>query len=53
MSEPRLSANDIAERLSITKYTIYARIAEKAASGHKGGRLWRSQRTAVDDGCVQ
>jgi excisionase family DNA binding protein len=39
MSEPWLSADDIAEYLGVSKDTIYAWIAEVGMPAHKLGRL--------------
>lgn len=49
MSEPWLSADDIAEHLGVTKDTVYAWIADKGMPAHKVGRLWKFQATEVDD----
>lgn len=49
MSEPWLSADDIAEHLGVTKDTIYAWISEKGMPAHKVGRLWKFQASEVDD----
>lgn len=49
MSEPWLSADDIAEYLGVTKDTIYAWISEKGMPAHKVGRLWKFQASEVDD----
>ena len=48
MSEPWLSADDIAEHLGVTKDTIYAWISEKGMPAHKVGRLWKFQASEVD-----
>ncbi|WP_431805163.1 helix-turn-helix domain-containing protein [Microbacterium sp. bgisy203] len=48
MSEPWLSADDIAEHLGVTKDTIYACISEKGMPAHKVGRLWKFQASEVD-----
>ncbi|WP_270353128.1 helix-turn-helix domain-containing protein [Microbacterium testaceum] len=48
MSEPWLSADDIAEHLGVTKDTIYAWIADKEMPAHKVGRLWKFQASEVD-----
>ncbi|MGF0120944.1 helix-turn-helix domain-containing protein [Pseudoclavibacter sp. Marseille-Q434] len=39
MSEPWLSAVDIAAHLGVTKDTVYTWIAEKGMPAHKIGRL--------------
>lgn len=49
MSEPWLSADDIAVHLGVTKDTVYSWIADKAMPAHKVGRLWKFQATEVDD----
>ncbi|PZU43785.1 MAG: DNA-binding protein [Microbacterium sp.] len=49
MSEPWLSADDIAEHLGVTKDTIYAWIADKRMPAHKVGRLWKFQASEVDE----
>lgn len=49
MAERWLSADDIAAHLGVTKDTVYAWIAEKNMPAHKVGRLWKFQRTEVDD----
>lgn len=48
MSEPWLSADDIAEHLGVTKDSIYAWIADKGMPAHKVGRLWKFQASEVD-----
>jgi excisionase family DNA binding protein len=48
MSEPWLSADDIAEHLGVTKDTVYPWIAEKRMPAHKVGRLWKFQASEVD-----
>ena len=49
MTEPWLSADDIAAHLGVTKDTVYAWIAEKDMPAHKVGRLWKFQATEIDD----
>ena len=49
VSEPWLSADDIADYLGVTKDTIYAWIADKEMPAHKVGRLWKFQASEVDD----
>ncbi|MBF7735987.1 helix-turn-helix domain-containing protein [Rhodococcus erythropolis] len=49
MSEPWLSADDIAAHLGITKDTVYTWIADKSMPAHKIGRLWKFQISEVDD----
>ncbi|MHA7126980.1 helix-turn-helix domain-containing protein [Janibacter indicus] len=48
MSEPWLSADDIANHLGVTKDTVYAWISDKAMPAHKVGRLWKFQASEVD-----
>lgn len=48
MSEPWLSAEEIAAHLGVTKDTVYAWIADKAMPAHKIGRLWKFQASEVD-----
>lgn len=49
MTEPWLSADDIATHLGVTKDTIYTWIADKDMPAHKIGRLWKFQASEVDD----
>lgn len=49
MSEPWLSAEDIATHLGVTKDTVYSWIANKAMPAHKVGRLWKFQAVEVDE----
>ena len=48
MSEPWLSAEEIAAHLGVTKDTVYVWIAGKAMPAHKIGRLWKFQASEVD-----
>ena len=48
ISEPWLSAEEIAAHLGVTKDTVYAWIADKAMPAHKVGRLWKFQASEVD-----
>ena len=48
MTEPWLSADDIAVHLGVTKDTVYTWIVEKGFPAHKIGRLWKFQATEVD-----
>lgn len=48
MSEPWLSADDIAAHLGVTKDTVYVWIADRRMPAHKLGRLWRFQASEVD-----
>lgn len=49
MSEPWLSADQIASHLGVTKDTVYAWIAVKGMPAHKVGRLWKFQVSEVDE----
>lgn len=49
MSEPWVSADDIASHLGVTKDTVYSWIADKRMPAHKVGRLWKFKVTDVDD----
>lgn len=49
MSEPWLSADDIAAHLGVTKDTVYSWIADKALPAHKIGRLWKFQASEIDE----
>ncbi|WP_075201065.1 helix-turn-helix domain-containing protein [Leucobacter celer] len=49
MSEPWLSADDIAVHLGVTKETVYVWIAEKGMPAHKVGRLWKFQVSEIDE----
>lgn len=48
MTEPWLSADDIAAHLGVTKDTVYTWIAGKGMPAHKVGRLWKFQASEVD-----
>jgi len=47
VTEPQLSADDIATHLGITKGAVYTWVAEKRMPAHKIGRLWKFQATEV------
>ena len=49
MTEPWLSADDIAAHLGVTKDTVYTWIAEKNMPAHKAGRLWKFQAREIDE----
>ena len=49
MSQPWLSAEEIAVHLGVTKDTVYAWIADRGMPAHKVGRLWKFQRDEVDE----
>ena len=48
MSEPWLSAEDVAAHLGVTKDTIYSWIAHRSMPAHRVGRLWKFQVSEVD-----
>lgn len=48
MSEPWLSADEIAAHLGVKKETVYAWIADKGMPAYKIGRLWKFQVGDVD-----
>ncbi|WP_116115747.1 helix-turn-helix domain-containing protein [Austwickia chelonae] len=49
MSQPWLSAEEIAVHLGVTKDTVYAWISDRGMPAHKVGRLWKFQSNEVDD----
>ena len=49
MSQPWLSAEEIAVHLGVTKDTVYAWIADRSMPAHKVGRLWKFQTDEVDE----
>lgn len=49
MSEPWLSADDIADYLGVAKDTTYAWIFNEGMQTRKVGRLWKFQASEVDD----
>lgn len=49
MSQPWMSAEEIAAHLGVTKDTVYSWIAERGMPAHKVGRLWKFQADEVDD----
>lgn len=49
MTEPWLSADDIASHLGVIKDTVYTWIAEKDMPAHKVGRLWKFQASEIDE----
>jgi excisionase family DNA binding protein len=49
MSEPWLSADDIASHLGVTKDTVYAWIVDKRVPAHKVGRHWKFQESEIDE----
>lgn len=48
MSQPWLSAEEVAIYLGVTKDTVYAWIAERGLPAHKVGRLWKFQAEEID-----
>lgn len=50
MTEPWLSADDIAAHLGVTKDTVYRGISDKGMPAHKVGRLWRFKRARSTPG---
>lgn len=48
MSEPWLSADEIATHLGVSKDTVYAWISTQNMPAHKVGRLWKFQASEVD-----
>ena len=48
MSDRWLSVEEIAEHLGVSKDTVYAWISKKSMPGHRVGRLWKFQKTEVD-----
>ena len=49
MSDPWLSADEIATHLGVAKDSVYAWISEKGMPAHKVGRLWKFQANEVDE----
>jgi len=49
VSQPWLSAEEIAVHLGVTKDTVYAWIADRGMPAHKVGRLWKFQSDEVDE----
>ncbi|MFZ1382268.1 MAG: helix-turn-helix domain-containing protein [Scrofimicrobium sp.] len=50
VAEARMSADDIAAHLGVTKDTVYTRIADLGAPAYKIGRIWKFQASELDDG---
>jgi excisionase family DNA binding protein len=48
VTEPWLSADDIAARFGVTKDTIHTWVAEKRMPARKIGRLWKFQASEID-----
>lgn len=49
MTEPWLSADEIAVHLGVSKDTVYAWISTQQMPAHKVGRLWKFQTSEVDE----
>ena len=49
MTEPWLSADQIAVHLGVSKDTVYAWISTQQMPAHKVGRLWKFQTSEVDE----
>ena len=49
MTEPWLSADEIASHLGVSKDTVYAWISTQQMPAHKVGRLWKFQTSEVDE----
>ena len=49
MTEPWLSAEEIAVHLGVSKDTVYAWISTQQMPAHKVGRLWKFQTSEVDE----
>lgn len=49
MTEPWLSADEIATHLGVSKDTVYAWISTQNMPAHKVGRLWKFQASEVDE----
>ena len=49
MTEPWLSADEIASHLGVSKDTVYAWISTQNMPAHKVGRLWTFQASEVDE----
>ena len=49
MSDRWLSVEEIAAHLGVSKDTIYAWITKKHMPAHRVGRLWKFQKSEIDD----
>ncbi|MDJ1372791.1 helix-turn-helix domain-containing protein [Gulosibacter molinativorax] len=49
MTEPWISADEIASHLGVSKDTVYAWISTQNMPTHKVGRLWKFQASEVDE----
>ena len=48
MSDRWLSVEEIADHLGVSKDTVYAWISKKSMPAHRVGRLWKFQKSEVD-----
>lgn len=48
MTEPWVSADEIAAHLGVTKDSVYSWIAKRGMPAHRVGRLWKFQVSEVD-----
>jgi len=48
-AEPWVSVDQIADHLGVTRDSIYRWIDRKGLPAHRVGRLWKCQRSEVDD----
>ena len=48
-AEPWVSVDQIADHLGVTRNSIYRWIDRKWLPAHRVGRLWKFQRSEVDD----
>lgn len=49
MTDRWLGVEEITEHLGVSKDTVYAWISRRNMPAHKVGRLWKFQKTDVDD----
>ncbi len=49
MEERWLSVDEIAEHLGVKRDTVYKWITRKKMPAHKVGRLWKFQRSEIDN----
>jgi excisionase family DNA binding protein len=49
MGDRWLSVDEIADHLGVKRDTVYKWISERQMPGHKIGRLWKFDKTAVDE----
>lgn len=49
MTEPWVSADEIAAHLGVTKDSVYTWIAQKNLPAHRVGRLWKFKVSEVDE----